>query len=82
MPELPEVETYRRYFEATSLDQTIIRLEVEDHKLLTTDYGTLTKALIGSQFTDTRRIGKNLFIITSRGQTLPENRARNYRTRP
>ncbi len=70
MPELPEVETYRRYFEATSLDQTIVHLEVEDHKLLTTDYGTLTKALIGSQFTGTRRIGKNLFILTSRGQTV------------
>jgi formamidopyrimidine-DNA glycosylase len=70
MPELPEVEIYRRYFEATSLDQTIIRLDVEDHKLLTTDYGTLTKSLIGSQFVGTRRIGKNLFIMTSRGHTL------------
>ena len=41
MPELPEVETYRHYFEATSLHQAIEAIEVEDRKLLTTDYATL-----------------------------------------
>jgi formamidopyrimidine-DNA glycosylase len=66
MPELPEVETYRRYLEATSLHQTITGLYVEDHKLLTTDYGTLSKALIGNHFTGTQRIGKHLFVLTAR----------------
>jgi formamidopyrimidine-DNA glycosylase len=70
MPELPEVETYRRYLEATSLQQTITGLYVEDHKLLTTDYGTLSQALIGNQFTGTHRIGKNLFVLTSRGPVM------------
>jgi formamidopyrimidine-DNA glycosylase len=70
MPELPEVETYRRYLEATSLQQTITGLYVEDHKLLTTDYGTLSQALIGNQFTGTHRIGKNLFVLTSQGSVM------------
>ncbi|MBC7923305.1 MAG: DNA-formamidopyrimidine glycosylase [Ferruginibacter sp.] len=70
MPELPEVETYRRYFEATSLDQTLLGIDVADHKLLTTDYGTLTQSLIGSRFVRTHRIGKHLFITTDRGQVM------------
>lgn len=70
MPELPEVETYRRYVEATSLHQTIVRVEVEDEKLLTTDYGTLTQFLLNSQFTGTHRIGKQLFVTTSREKVL------------
>lgn len=70
MPELPEVETYRRYLEATSLYQPISGLDVEDEKLLTTEYGTLSQALIGSQFTETHRIGKQLFVMTNRGFVL------------
>ncbi|MCU0339225.1 MAG: DNA-formamidopyrimidine glycosylase [Spirosomaceae bacterium] len=70
MPELPEVETYRRYFEATSLHQPLDFLEVEDHKLLTTDYATLTETLIGQAFVGTERVGKNLFAFTDGGATL------------
>jgi formamidopyrimidine-DNA glycosylase len=70
MPELPEVETYRRYFEATSLHQPIEAIEVEDRKLLTTDYATLTETLIGQTFTDTKRVGKNLFVLTDKGSTV------------
>ena len=64
MPELPEVEIRRQYLETSSLHQSITHIEVEDRKLLTTDYITLVNALIGRQFTSTRRIGKNLFVIT------------------
>lgn len=70
MPELPEVETYRRYFEATSLHQVIEAIEVEDPKLLTTDYATLTEALIGACFVQTQRVGKNLFVTTNQGSIL------------
>ncbi len=70
MPELPEVETYRRYFEATSLHQPIEAIDVEDRKLLTTDYATLTETLIGQVFISTKRVGKNLFIHTDGGSTL------------
>jgi formamidopyrimidine-DNA glycosylase len=64
MPELPEVQTYRRFLEETSLFQTITQLYVEDRKLLTTDYDTLSRALVGNQFTGTHRVGKNLFVRT------------------
>lgn len=62
MPELPEVETYRRYFEETCLFQPIASLFVEDRKLLTTEFETLSAALRGRQFVGTRRVGKNLFV--------------------
>jgi formamidopyrimidine-DNA glycosylase len=70
MPELPEVETYRRYFEATSLHQPIEFIDVEDRKLLTTDYATLTETLIGQSFVSTKRVGKNLFVVTNQGNTV------------
>lgn len=70
MPELPEVETYRRYFEATSLHQPIEFIEVEDRKLLTTDYATLTEVLVGQSFVSTKRVGKNLFVQTNQGNTV------------
>ncbi|UHG91145.1 Fpg/Nei family DNA glycosylase [Spirosoma oryzicola] len=64
MPELPEVEIRRQYLEASSLNQPISHIEVEDKKLLTTDYNTLLAKLEGRQFTGTQRIGKNLFVLT------------------
>ena len=63
MPELPEVETYRRYLEETSLHQTITGLHVEDTKLLTTDYDELRQKIVGRQMVGTRRVGKNLFVL-------------------
>lgn len=64
MPELPEVEIRRNYLETSSLHQPITHIDVEDKKLLTTDYGTLLTTLVGRQFTGTRRVGKNLFVFT------------------
>ena len=64
MPELPEVEIRRQYLETSSLYQPISHIEVEDKKLLTTDYATLVNALVGRQFTGTQRVGKNLFVLT------------------
>ena len=64
MPELPEVEIRRQYLETSSLYQPISHIEVEDKKLLTTDYHTLQERLIGRQFVSTERVGKNLFVRT------------------
>ncbi|GAB3500661.1 formamidopyrimidine-DNA glycosylase [Spirosoma knui] len=64
MPELPEVEIRRQYLETSSLYQPITHIEVEDKKLLTTDYPTLVTRLTGRSFTQTRRVGKNLFVQT------------------
>ena len=64
MPELPEVEIRRRYLTATSLRQPIANIIVDDHKLLTVSYSHLLETLVGRQFADTRRVGKNLFVLT------------------
>lgn len=64
MPELPEVEIRRQYLETSSFNQPIAHIEVEDRKLLTTEYAVLTESLIGRSFTGTRRVGKNLFVFT------------------
>ncbi|MGA0556910.1 Fpg/Nei family DNA glycosylase [Larkinella sp. VNQ87] len=64
MPELPEVETYRRYLETSSLHQPIEAIDVEDTRLLTTPLSVLQEALIGRWFIGTERVGKNLFVLT------------------
>ena len=57
MPELPEVETYRRYFEASSLNQPIAEFTCEDpRKLLLNDYDDMRQILRGGQFTGTYRV--------------------------
>ncbi len=66
MPELPEVEGYRQYLEATCLHQPIEAIDVEDTKLLTTEHITLAETLRGTSFTGTRRVGKNLFVFTDK----------------
>ncbi|CAA9259533.1 MAG: Formamidopyrimidine-DNA glycosylase [uncultured Adhaeribacter sp.] len=71
MPELPEVETYRRYFSQTALGQTVVSFTAQDpNRQLTTDYDTLQQALKGVTFTDTHRIGKHFLITLSSGKVL------------
>lgn len=64
MPELPEVEIRRQYLESSSLHQPIEHILVEDPNLLTTDYDTLLEKLANRSFIGTRRVGKNLFVVT------------------
>jgi formamidopyrimidine-DNA glycosylase len=63
MPELPEVETLRRYVDATSLHQTTELVEVKNSRILekisTKD---LEESLIGRQLRSTSRHGKLLFV--------------------
>ncbi len=63
MPELPDMETMRRYLESTSLYQKIAAVNVEDHQLLS-DLAAddLTDRLIGRAFLPTERHGKSLFV--------------------
>ncbi|WP_022824661.1 DNA-formamidopyrimidine glycosylase [Hymenobacter norwichensis] len=70
MPELPEVETYRRFLNDVILHQTITAFEVKDAKVLVTDEDTLHKALVGQRVTSTRRLGKNCFLELDNGQVL------------
>jgi len=70
MPELPEVETYRRYFNETALGQTIVAIQVEDQRQLTTDYDLLQQELKGAQMVKTDRIGKHFLVTLSTGKVL------------
>lgn len=63
MPELPDVEVFRRYTDATSLHQQIDDVIVHtDEVLRDSTRDTLADALRGESFTSTGRHGKYLFI--------------------
>ena len=70
MPELPEVETYRRFLDAIILQQPITAFEVRDAHVLATDEDTLRQVLVGRRVTATRRLGKNCFLELDNGQVL------------
>jgi formamidopyrimidine-DNA glycosylase len=62
MPELPEVETFKRYMDATSLHQRIEEVEVKSADLLqNVSVRDLSRRLKGCCFESTRRHGKHLF---------------------
>ena len=69
MPELPEVEMYRRYLDETALNQKVSNIEVL-HPKVVGGKGELLNQLVGDQFTSSKRWGKNLFIQTEKDQTL------------
>jgi formamidopyrimidine-DNA glycosylase len=63
MPELPDVETFKRYFDATSLHQRIGHVDVRDAYILKDISGReLARGLKGRRFKSTRRHGKHLFV--------------------
>ncbi len=62
MPELPEVETYRRYFEATSLRRRIASVDIAEPRILAgIGPAALRRRLSGRRFTAAERHGKHLF---------------------
>jgi formamidopyrimidine-DNA glycosylase len=61
MPELPEVETFARYFARHALGQRIARVDVRDERILTLRKETFVRKLKGREFTSVRRHGKHLF---------------------
>ena len=63
MPELPDIEIFKRYVNATSLHQKIRKVEVRSEKVLgATSARKLRSTLKGRSFESTRRHGKNLFV--------------------
>lgn len=70
MPELPEVETYRRFLDELVVGQTITAFEVKDSHVLATDEDTLRKAVVGHSVVSTHRLGKNCFLELNSGQLL------------
>jgi formamidopyrimidine-DNA glycosylase len=63
MPELPDVETFKRYFDASSLHQRIGHVDVRDAYILKgISARELARGLKGRRFKSTRRHGKHLFV--------------------
>jgi formamidopyrimidine-DNA glycosylase len=62
MPELPDVQIFKSYFDATSLKKTIVGVEECDTRLLEgVSEKNLRHELKGNYFSETRRYGKYLF---------------------
>jgi len=72
MPELPEVEAYRRLAERAALGREVLGVEAPDPRYLKHDTGTdaVRAALVGRRFTAARRIGKLLLLDSDGGPTL------------
>lgn len=72
MPELPEVEQYRRLAERSALGRTIAAVVAEDawFRKRGTTVAALRTALEGSTFTAARRTGKLLLLDASSGAVL------------
>ena len=63
MPELPEVEIFKRYLDATSLHQRIDDVDVRKRYVLKeTSARELARGLKGRSFESSRRHGKHLFV--------------------
>jgi len=65
MPELPEVEGFRKYLEATSLKKKITAISHTDHKTIRGDVSVFEEMVAGQSFVKTKRIGKYLFLKLS-----------------
>jgi formamidopyrimidine-DNA glycosylase len=71
MPELPEVEIYRRYVEKHALRQRIEGVRVPDRRILRgVTAPALDRALRGRRLVSTRRHGKHLFVEVERSEWL------------
>jgi formamidopyrimidine-DNA glycosylase len=63
MPELPDVETFKRYMDSTSLHQAIERVQVKSRKILgNVSARKLQADLRGHEFESSRRHGKYLLV--------------------
>ncbi|MFX0029457.1 MAG: DNA-formamidopyrimidine glycosylase family protein, partial [Candidatus Hermodarchaeota archaeon] len=63
MPELPEVETFKRYLDKTSLKQVIKDVLVNDTRILDFDFSILKNSVKNKRFEHTVRHGKYLFVF-------------------
>ena len=70
MPELPEVETFKRYLDKTSLKQTIKEIQVMDKRILDTEEINLKKLVNGKRFESSTRHGKYLFVHLKPGYII------------
>lgn len=72
MPELPDVEVFKQYLDATSLHQTIkdVHTDKIEDMLAGVSRSEMIKKLENTEFSGTRRHGKYLFAATGRNEWL------------
>ncbi|MFW5857043.1 MAG: Fpg/Nei family DNA glycosylase [Planctomycetota bacterium] len=71
MPELPDVETFRRYLQSTALHETVRTVTVSEPRVLeNVSAPGLRRALAGRPFERTRRQGKVLFVACGEARWL------------
>lgn len=71
MPELPDVEIFKQYLDATSLHKPIKKVEVNNSKVLSgVSAPQLSQALTSHRFESTRRHGKYLLVQLDNGSWL------------
>ena len=71
MPELPDVELYKRYLDERTLRQTIERVAVNDARILgELPAKTFVARLRGNRLEDSRRHGKHLLVRLQKGGWL------------
>ncbi len=71
MPELPDVELFKRYLDRTSLRQTIQRVQVNDARILgDLPVERFAAALAGNRLEASRRHGKHLLVRLARSGWL------------
>jgi formamidopyrimidine-DNA glycosylase len=63
MPELPEVETFKRYLDKTSLKQLVKKVLITDDRILKIDKSFFRESLNSKQFESSIRHGKYLFVF-------------------
>lgn len=61
MPELPEVEIFKKYIDETSLNQKIINVLINDERVLGSDKKFFNE-LVGMKFKESTRHGKYIFV--------------------
>lgn len=70
MPELPEMETYRRLLERHCQGRRIVDVEINREKSLNVSPGALASAVVGSSFVRFSRLGKMLVLHLESGWAL------------
>lgn len=70
MPELPEVERFRKYVAGTALDQRIIKVHINDNKVVKDVDDEFIQRLEGNTIIGTDRVGKYLFLLLEKGGSL------------
>jgi len=71
MPELPDVETFRRYLDATSLHKKIEKVEVKDSSVLKeVSTGRFSSSVRGREFESSDRLGKYMFVRMDNGMCI------------